>query len=242
MNETRKCPLCGAEIPANARHCTQCGAALYEEPEVPAETAEEPVGPETAPEAAAPVFDHAPAAPDPVPLFPDPEPLPASAFSADGPKPEPVPPLQAAAPGYPEPDRKPEPAPGYTAPAYNPPAYASAAYTAPAYNPPPAAPAAPAGEQAPGRKSKYAPMTSWGMALQLFLTAIPGIGLILMILWSCGACRKIVRRNLARATLILTVIGLIALIVLLILGWFFCRDAITHIFELVVPGYTIQWN
>lgn len=42
----------------------------------------------------------------------------------------------------------------------------------------------------------------------------PLVGLILMIVWACGGCRKLQKRNLARASLILAVIGLALSLVL----------------------------
>ena len=94
----------------------------------------------------------------------------------------------------------------------------------------------------PDRKSKYAPMTSLGMAVELFLMSIPVVGFVLMILWSCGVCRKIARRNLARAYLILLIVGLVLAVVLAILGRFVFKDQITQLVEQALPGYTIQWN
>ena len=64
-------------------------------------------------------------------------------------------------------------------------------------------------EPRPDRKSAYAPMTCVGMAVQILLMSIPVIGLILSILWACGVCRKITRRNLARAYLILLIFAII---------------------------------
>ena len=94
----------------------------------------------------------------------------------------------------------------------------------------------------PDKKSKYAPMSSLGMAVELFLMSIPVVGFVLMILWSCGVCRKIARRNLARAYLILLIVGLVVAVILAILGRFVFKDQITQIVEQALPGYTIQWN
>jgi amino acid transporter len=85
-------------------------------------------------------------------------------------------------------------------------------------------------------------MSSFGMAVQLFLMGIPVIGLILSIVWACGVCRKIARRNLARAWLIL----LIAAIVLSVAGILVLRfcfpDQLVQVFEQAFPGYTIKWS
>jgi len=120
------------------------------------------------------------------------------------------------------------------------PSAAPAAPAAAAY--PPAAQKAPEDPDKPHKKSRYAPMTSWGMAIELFLMSIPVIGFILMIVWSCGVCRKIARRNLARACLILFIAALIVIIACALLARFVFPDQVTGIFEKVFPGYTIQWN
>lgn len=120
------------------------------------------------------------------------------------------------------------------------PSAAPAAPAAAAY--PPAREKAPEDPDKPHKKSRYAPMTSWGMAIELFLMSIPVIGFILMIVWSCGVCRKIARRNLARAYLILFIAALIAIIACALLARFVFPDQVTGIFEKVFPGYTIQWN
>ena len=97
-------------------------------------------------------------------------------------------------------------------------------------------------EPRPGKKSPYAPMSGIGMAVQLFLMSIPVIGLILSILWACGVCRKIARRSLARAWLILLIIGILLLVAAAIVLRFCFTDEITHLFEQAFPGYTIKWG
>jgi uncharacterized membrane protein len=85
-------------------------------------------------------------------------------------------------------------------------------------------------------------MSSLGMAVELFLMSIPVVGFVLMILWSCGVCRKIARRNLARAYLILLVAGIVVAVILAILGRFVFKDQLTALVEQLLPGYTIQWG
>ena len=169
---------------------------------------------------------------------------PASApASAGAPSPYAPPAAAAAAPAPAAPAYAPQAAPAYqpqaAAPAY-PPQTAASAYPAAA----PAAYAQPAAEDPdkPDKKSKYAPMTSLGMAVELFLMSIPVVGFVLMIIWSCGVCRKIARRNLARAYLILLIAGLVAAVILAILGRFVFKDQLTQIVEQLLPGYTIQWG
>ena len=148
----------------------------------------------------------------------------------------------------------PDPVPQAPAPAYAPPA--APAYQAqpaqPVYQAQPAQPVYPPqqparsasydGEARPGKKSPYAPMSGIGMAIQLFLMSIPVIGLILSILWACGVCRKIARRSLARAWLILLIIGILLLVAAAIVLRFCFTDEITHLFEQIFPGYTIKWG
>ncbi len=73
---------------------------------------------------------------------------------------------------------------------------------------PPEAPRSSA-RKAPGPNSPYAPVTTWGFVGTMLLLSIPIVGLVLAIVWACGGCRKINKRNLSRAFLILMVIGLI---------------------------------
>ncbi len=85
-------------------------------------------------------------------------------------------------------------------------------------------------------------MSGIGMAVQLFLMNIPVIGLVLSILWACGVCRKIARRSLARAHLILLVIGILLLVAAAIVLRFCFTEEITRLFEQAFPGYTIKWG
>ena len=85
-------------------------------------------------------------------------------------------------------------------------------------------------------------MSSLGMAVEIFLMSIPVVGFILMILWSCGVCRKLARRNLARAYLILLIVALVLAVVMALLGRFVFKDQLTQLVEQLLPGYTIQWN
>ena len=149
----------------------------------------------------------------------------------------------------------PDPVPQAPAPAYEPPAapvYTAPQPAAPAYQAQPAQPVYPPQQPArsasydaeprPGKKSPYAPMSGIGMAVQLFLMSIPVLGLILSILWACGVCRKIARRSLARAWLILLIIGILLLVAAAIVLRFCFTDEITHLFEQAFPGYTIKWG
>ena len=62
------------------------------------------------------------------------------------------------------------------------------------------------GDMAPGEGSKYEPITTGGFIGIMLLMCIPIVGQILMIIWALGGCRKINKRNLARASLILMLV------------------------------------
>ena len=64
-----------------------------------------------------------------------------------------------------------------------------------------------AGVPAPG--SKYELISTKGLIGIMFLMAIPVVGQILMIIWALGGCRKIQKRNLARASLIMMAVALV---------------------------------
>ncbi|MBR3963231.1 MAG: zinc ribbon domain-containing protein, partial [Oscillospiraceae bacterium] len=64
-------------------------------------------------------------------------------------------------------------------------------------------------DDAPAKGSKYEPITTWGYVGILLLMCIPVIGLVFVIIWACGGCRKINKRNLSRAYLIFMAISLV---------------------------------
>ena len=63
---------------------------------------------------------------------------------------------------------------------------------------------------------KEEPVSTGGYFGIMFLLMIPLLNLLLLIIWACGGCRKVNKRNFARAVLLWFVIGSIlsALIVL----------------------------
>ena len=87
------------------------------------------------------------------------------------------------------------------------------AQTATATMPPPQSAYQPAaaygGDMAPAKGSKYEPITTKGFIGIMLLMCIPIVGQILMIVWALGGCRKINKRNLARASLIMMVVALV---------------------------------
>ncbi len=111
----------------------------------------------------------------------------------------------------------------------------------------PAAPAMPA-EPAPAeetdkprKKSKWDIISTKGYVGINLLMAIPGIGLILTIIWACGGCRKYAKRNYARAALICMAIGVLLLIAAALVLRFVFADVIVQVFEALYPGYTITF-
>lgn len=67
--------------------------------------------------------------------------------------------------------------------------------------------------------TKYEPITTGGFIGIMLLLCIPVIGLILLIVWACGGCRKISKCSFARATLILGIImAVLGLVIGLVFG------------------------
>jgi len=122
----------------------------------------------------------------------------------------------------------PEPAAPVSQPVMQQPAYyesapAPAAPPQPVHQAPPSQPAyqapAPAyGDAAPPKGSKYEPITAGGYIGIMLLMCIPLIGLILTIVWACGGCRKVNKRSLARATLIMMAVSLVLSLIIGIAG------------------------
>ena len=77
-------------------------------------------------------------------------------------------------------------------------------------------PALPSDAPAPG--SKYELITAGGYIGIMLLMCIPVIGLLLMIVWACGGCRKLQKRNLARASLIMMAVSLVLSLIIGLAG------------------------
>ena len=86
--------------------------------------------------------------------------------------------------------------------------------------PPPVYHSPPQSQEAavPPKGSKYDPITTWGYIGITLLMCIPVIGLVLMIVWACGKCKKIAKRNFARAMLIMLAVSLVISLILAIAG------------------------
>lgn len=78
-------------------------------------------------------------------------------------------------------------------------------------------------DQKPPKGSPYEPISSWGYVGISLLMSLPVIGVILTIVWACGGCTKINKRNYARSFLLMLLLAVIIVVVLAILfvalGW-----------------------
>lgn len=84
-----------------------------------------------------------------------------------------------------------------------PPVYQAApVYQAPVQNPK-------AVDYVPRQGSEYEPISTGGYIGIFLLLSIPVVGFILSIVWACGGCQKINKRNLCRAMLLWTLIAVI---------------------------------
>ena len=63
--------------------------------------------------------------------------------------------------------------------------------------------------EGPQPGSKYELISTGGLIGIMLLMCIPVIGLLLVIIWACGGCRKLQKRNLARAALIMMAVSLV---------------------------------
>lgn len=241
------CVSCGTQLPDDVKFCTTCGTPVQrsapDEANAPAEqapfqTQAEPVDQVSYQTQTVPVDQTAQAVPD--------EPVTSNTF--DSPQPD--------KPSYSPPEYIADKAPESFAPVpprapAAPPQAVQQPYQRPAQPQPnpqqqwqPAVP--PRYEQqssysaAPSETSPYALMGAWNIALSFILMNIPVIGLIVSIVWALGGCKKIIRRNFARAYLLLIAIGLVLCIITGLIASLFFADALKDIFEGLFPGYTID--
>lgn len=69
-------------------------------------------------------------------------------------------------------------------------------------------------DSVPGEDSPYQPISVWGYVGIMLLMCIPCVGLILLIVWACGGCRKVNKKNYARAALIVMAISTVLSVVM----------------------------
>ncbi len=181
------CTECGAEIKDGMKFCTECGAAV---PEIKSESAITPQNqnhqpqPQTEKEFQQEQVQPQQQMQQQVPQQPQPQPQPQQAYA---------PPQHTYAPPQAQPQ-----------PVYQQPVYAQ---PAPVY-------AQPQKEQAPGSDSPYGLISTWGYIGIMLLLCIPVIGFILMIVWACGGCKKLQKRNFCRAMLIVMAVMLVLSLIL----------------------------
>ena len=88
-------------------------------------------------------------------------------------------------------------------------------------------------QDAPVAGSKFAPITTGGYIGIFLLLGIPIVGLLLAIIWACGGCKKISKRNLSRAYLIM----LAVILVLSLVFGLAARFLLPGILEKYLPSY-----
>lgn len=75
------------------------------------------------------------------------------------------------------------------------------------------------------------PISTGGYIGILFLMLLPLINLILLIIWACGGCKKVNKRNLARAMLVWMLIASLLGGLLFLVGGFLFGDTINALKE-----------
>lgn len=87
------------------------------------------------------------------------------------------------------------------------------------------------------------PITTLGYIGIFLLMCLPVINLILLIIWACGGCRKVNKKNFARAVLILWGIGLLIAVVVLAVGFLVLgADAMFDLWDMIIEAVqSLQW-
>lgn len=75
------------------------------------------------------------------------------------------------------------------------------------------------------------PISTGGYIGIMFLMMLPLINLILLIIWACGGCKKVNKRNFARAMLVWMVIASVLGGLLFLVGGLFFGDTINALKE-----------
>lgn len=83
----------------------------------------------------------------------------------------------------------------------------------------------------PGTAYQEEPISMGGYIGIIFLMVLPLINLILLIIWACGGCKKVNKRNFARAMLVWMVIASALGGLLLLVGGLFFGDTIDALKE-----------
>lgn len=193
----RFCTGCGAPLSEDKKFCTECGTPVTEAAvEVMAEDTVTIV-----PEAISEISAEAVVSTGVEPIQP-----------VEAPKPQPRPQVAYQQPQQQSQYQQAQSQAPYQQPgqqnSYAQPVQARAVQAQPVYN----------GEVPPAKGSKYEPITAWGYIGIMLLMCIPIVGIILTIIWACGGCRKVNKKSLARAALIMMAVGLV---ISLILGFVF---------------------
>lgn len=85
-------------------------------------------------------------------------------------------------------------------------------------------------EPVPPKGSAYEPISTGGYIGIFLLLSVPVVGWIFAIVWACGGCKKINKRNMCRAMLIMTLIGII-IAALCALGGYIFMDMLVNALE-----------
>lgn len=202
------CTGCGATLADDRKFCTECGTPVNAEEKgaSPAEQSAEREAVNKVPDMGTPVPVEIQRKPDAQSSAPV-QPAYQNPSGAARPRRRSVQSAQQTPHQTPRPTPQPEPQPVYQQPAYQQPVYQQ---TAPVMPQPPVY----GGDVAPAKGSKYEPITAGGYIGIMLLMCIPVIGLILTIIWACGGCRKVNKKSLARATLIMMAVSLVISLIL----------------------------
>lgn len=247
------CVKCGSQLSENSKFCTSCGTPVQTDQSAPDPDtntpAQQPLNDELSPaQPQSPVQETEQTQQKPVqaPAEPVIEPAAGSTYYSTEPKQysaptdehkpaEPeisqpagpvVPPVRPQQPSPPTPRQPAQPARPQQWQPITPPRYEQ-------QNTNPAAPPA---------NSPYSLMGAWNIALSFILMCVPVIGLAVSIIWALGGCKKIIRRNFARAFLLLLAIGIVLSIITTIIFVVFFADIAKEAFENLIPGYTIDFG